>query len=314
MRWILKFPCNETDLVNKLTNVLKGMINDLDEWKKKVAKAREHFYSLNYYTTQQLLLLRKELSLYVDPDYNNDLRPDVLSLLQCLSREITQEQVISHIRDTDDDQDKDEEMTTANNLVSQHIEEISGIEVDSGVAPVTIRHSPASAAQPKLGENDLTIKQRMILDNLIMSYGFHSKLILLAFERSAEPEIEEEVEKWCSQHQDEFDFIDEGEAKESYWPLEEEWDNQEVHVGDSDGRPIEGRVAVNENHPIVQQLLLAGYSLEQSYTALDQNPSNTQEAMEFIDQLEETNQRGEVEDDYWYFDERYTGALDAHTG
>lgn len=290
------------------------MINDLDEWKKKVAKAREHFYSLNYYTTQQLLLLRKELSLYVDPDYNNDLRPDVLSLLQCLSREITQEQVISHIRDTDDDQDKDEEMTTANNLVSQHIEEISGIEVDSGVAPVTIRHSPASAAQPKLGENDLTIKQRMILDNLIMSYGFHSKLILLAFERSAEPEIEEEVEKWCSQHQDEFDFIDEGEAKESYWPLEEEWDNQEVHVGDSDGRPIEGRVAVNENHPIVQQLLLAGYSLEQSYTALDQNPSNTQEAMEFIDQLEETNQRGEVEDDYWYFDERYTGALDAHTG
>uniref|UniRef100_A0A1X7TWB5 RZ-type domain-containing protein n=1 Tax=Amphimedon queenslandica TaxID=400682 RepID=A0A1X7TWB5_AMPQE len=314
LRWVLKLPCNETDLVDKLMNVLKGMINDLDEWKKKVGKAREHFYSLNYYTTQQLLLLRKELSLYVNPDYNSDLRPDVLSLLQCLSRDITQEQVISHIRDTDG-QDEDKEMIPASNLVPQHMEEISSIEEDNGVTPIaTIRQSPISAPQPKLGENDLTIKQRMILDNLIMSYGFHNKLILLAFERSAEPEIEEEVEKWCSQHQDEFDFIDEGENKESYWPLEEEWDNQEVHVGDSDGRPIEGRVAVNENHPIVQQLLLAGYSLEQSYTALDQNPSSTQEAMEFIDQLEETNQRGEVEDDYWYFDERYTGALDGHTG
>ena len=289
------------------------MINDLDEWKKKVAKAREHFYCLNYYTTQQLLLLRKELSLYIDPNYNHNLRPDVLSLLQCLSREITQEQVISHIRDTDD-LDEDEEITPSN-LVSQHMEEISTIEEDNGmtaVTPVTTRHSPTSAAQPKLGENDLTIKQRMIFDNLIMSYGFHSKLILLAFERSAEPEIEEEVEIWCSQHQDEFEFIDEGETKEGFWPLEEEWDNQEI--GDNDGRPIEGKVAVNEDHPIVQQLLLAGYSLEQAFTALDQNPSNTQEAMEFIDQLEETNQRGEVEDEYWYFDEKYTGPLDVHTG
>ena len=66
----------------------------------------------------------------------------------------------------------------------------------------------SSGPQPKLTDEDLTDKQKAIIANLKDLSGFSRKLILLAFERCAKPDIEEAVMTWCSDNEDNFDFTD----------------------------------------------------------------------------------------------------------
>lgn len=297
MRWVLRFPCtlpDNTDIVDKLTTILKEMTSDLDEWRKIVAETREHFYCLNYYTTQQLLLLRKELSHYIDPNYKDNILPDVMSLLQCLSRVVTQDLVVSHIRGAGDQKEERMATITSSHDDAESLQEVNTTEEDIGGVSEDLLKGSLLAPQPMLGEGNLTLKQRMIIDNLKMSYGFHDKLILLAFERVKEPELEEEVERWCNQHQDEFDFFDETGTKgdtDAYWPLEETTgDDDQMEFQETDSATVGKITLINESHPVVKQLLLAGYSLEQSLDAVEHYPNSTQEAMEYIDQLDEKNE------------------------
>ena len=88
--WSMIFPC-ETVTIEYLKKVAKEMEGELDEWIKEVAEARSTFHELNYYTTQQLLVLRGELvkvkmSDTVTPSYH---MTQVITLLQSISSKIT---------------------------------------------------------------------------------------------------------------------------------------------------------------------------------------------------------------------------------
>lgn len=53
--------CCQKLLIEELQRQAKEMEKELDCWNKGVVKLRKHFYELNYYTTHQLLVLRREL-------------------------------------------------------------------------------------------------------------------------------------------------------------------------------------------------------------------------------------------------------------
>ena len=97
MGWQMKFQCNTHNIVDELQNMASKMEKDLTEWKDEVKKMRGQFYQLNYFTTQQLLQLRKELGKFKDPNKHSNVRPQVMALLQCISRDITSDMVTRHL-------------------------------------------------------------------------------------------------------------------------------------------------------------------------------------------------------------------------
>ena len=313
MGWVLKFPCtlpkDDDDIVDKLTDILNEMTTDLEEWQDKVAEARNQFYCLNYFTTRQLLLLRKELSYFSNPDYCGDLKPDVISLLQSVSKDVSPKLIVSHIREISDDlEDTGETRLTSDDTINESYASDTGMnESNREVAAITSKFLLSSVPQPQLSDCDLTDKQNAILDNLIESFGFSKKLVLLAFEQIAKPDIEEEVQKWCIQHEDKYIFHEE--VNEIDLSLEKLDIDENESLTHTDHQLIDLEIGkkkmaiavrevfpVNEEHPDVKSMLLSGYSLEQALEAVERFPDNIQKAMEYIDYRDENDSNDKMED------------------
>lgn len=84
-------PCKKNVLA-ELKKVSKEIESRLEEWKKEIEDCREKFYDLNYYTTRQLLILRKELG-QIKYSAASTIGPQVLTLLQYISSSVTCENV-----------------------------------------------------------------------------------------------------------------------------------------------------------------------------------------------------------------------------
>lgn len=97
MDWQMKCQCRTPDIVDQLQTMASGMETDLGKWKDEVQDTRGKFYQLNYFTTQQLLQLRRELGRFKDPSNRGTIKPQVMALLQSISRDITSDVVIGHL-------------------------------------------------------------------------------------------------------------------------------------------------------------------------------------------------------------------------
>lgn len=93
MKWQLSFHCSHYQTTDMQT-LSKQMDNDLRMWKEHVISQRKRFYALNYFTAEQVLVLRKELknASFVKPDVlqrelknASPVKPDVLALLYSVS-------------------------------------------------------------------------------------------------------------------------------------------------------------------------------------------------------------------------------------
>ena len=334
MGWVLKFPCKLDGVVDQLTEILHEMENDLKKWKKTVEERREEYYSLNYYTTQQLLQLRKELGPFKNPDHKLPMKQEVIALLQCLSQEINQRMVKTHLRDIFS-VDEEMEVTTHNSTqdvlaTANELNDDLNISYSSDNQPSVsakcdmldiVMKATSSGPHPQLNESDLTDEQMVILNNLKATFNFSRKLILLAFEKCAKSDLEEAVLKWCYDHEQDFDFsdsdgeseanLDEYSDEDEYLPSENEEEDMainEINTQQSfepfvESEPeavvhkkpmpkvtIREHIPVDENHPIVKELLRAGFPLEQCKDAVERYPDNTKKAMDYLDLLEEDSE------------------------
>ena len=111
----------------------------------------------------------------------------------------------------------------------------------------------SSGPQLKLTDEDLTDQQKVIIDNLKEMCGYSRKLILLAFERCARPDIEEAVMNWCNDNQGNFDFTDSDAgsdaATEQYEYNEEEEMQSEEENMETDDTRFDEVIALNEALP-----------------------------------------------------------------
>lgn len=275
--WVLKFPCNLPDTVDKLTKILKKMTKDLEDWQKKVDKAREKFYCLNYYTTQQLLMLRKELHHIRNSD---DINADALCLLQSISINVTADLIYSlliEIGNEDDNSwnkekwdefnDKEDDSPALFNITSEEVhnkwdkdtqDKVDEHEFSSYNKITPTQETVESAADsiiahPKLTKNDLTDKQRGIFDNLKNEYNFPDKLILLAFDHSGMILIEEKVMRWCINNEKEYMLK---------FPDDNEDDQEQVDTDQplEDTFHVEALSVEPQGYPAAEYLILDRYS------------------------------------------------------
>ena len=234
-------------IVNSLQDQASAMEGDLKQWKDELSKHRNKFYELNYFTTPQLLSLREELGQFKGSNISSKpVKQEVMTLLQCISRQLSSDSVKNEIQTVNGilaEQQKQNSRGKLSQLYSSGYEPPAKLPSDNSntlsvgmdhymstpaaeqysnretienraasIIPaaklVTEKLQTSSGPQPKLTDEDLTDKQKGIIDNLKESSGFQRKLILLAFERCAKPDIEEAVMTWCNDNQDNIDITD----------------------------------------------------------------------------------------------------------
>ena len=226
--WVLQVPCScDEGIIGNLRVQALRMEKELVSWNETVRLARNDFYNLNYYTTIQILKLRRELS-SEKGDYSA-IDPKVLFMLQSISRKIDPHEVREFV--------KNALKTTASNpftskFTSQSCTEGSHeLKAKKIVTGISLNDN---SDMPELSENELTDPQREILVFVTRSLCCSKYLVLKAFEEFQEKKIDKyDIRSWCFDNIYKFDF-----EEEVYSDIEEE-DEDELEEPMSPGDNID---------------------------------------------------------------------------
>ena len=203
------------DRVNELQQTAREMNGELKQWEQTVEDARNKFYEFNYFTTVQLLDLRRELGKLKEAPSSSlkppDIGPGVLSLLHSVSPLVDVASVRSRVQlcineamaeeqeqhATSNDADRDIAVETRDDASCKEEEgEASNTSLD------VLGDQPLSTAQPTLNYDDLNDEQKKIYHNIVESSNFNEKLVLMALSRYGEDE--EECLDWCNENEENF--------------------------------------------------------------------------------------------------------------
>ena len=321
--WEMNCPCNLPNVVDQLQQVASKLENNLEQWKCEIQEQRDEFYELNYYTTQQLLLLRKELGRLQEPG-ENTVNPEAMALLLSISRDVSGDVMKEYVLDvTQKEQQKALALASTIAQAEDHVSSThQPIEQSAQPEPVDpipavvvdlLESEAAKTSTPRAihQEDDLGIEQKAILANIRNNFGCHKQLVLLAFERCEHSCDLHAVTAWCMDNQNKYtyddcddDDDDDEEEEEEEEPLAETGNNSikkdddtkedtesGMEVEDSINKPaeetvmVEEHIVVDEHHPVVKELLELDYPLEQCFEAAKRYPDDSQAAFEYLNEL-----------------------------
>ena len=208
--------------VAELRTFTKNMENALREWENEVEESRSRHYELNYYTTLQLLRLRKELG-FVQQNPARQVDPEILALLESISPEISSNSVTSvmaslekHLLDLRAAADyvpyEEPSLQASVNVPVVTIQANSpttlatvGTEVQvlpeicpTPAQSISLTSSRKPNNNPIITEDDLKEDQKTIFSDLVECY---SRLLLLkAFEDCSATANQYDIQDWCDEN------------------------------------------------------------------------------------------------------------------
>ena len=326
--WELQFHSFLPHIVEDLQKIAYNMETALDEWKEEIESRCDAYYELNYFTSQQLLLLREELG-RLKNSVIVELSPVTLSLLQSVSRLVTSENVKDTVKGMATLLEETHDGVIKHHQIPQNVQISASIGAGCNQLHQQIQEPASSTSAimddilknessksdvllPLLQEETLTKDQQSILINLEEIFEYPKKLILLAFERCENPNSYDEVLAWCEQNSmlhkyDVEDSRQEAEIKDDL--TTGSYSDEEPEEMDEDFEPTElesqtykeenllskltvkDRLPVDENHPVVKELLNLDYPLTDCLKAAHDYPDDIDAALRY---LEETGDQGEL--------------------
>ena len=247
--WKLHVPCGLAHVVPMLQDQAKEMEHELKTWEEEVTQKRGEFYELNYYTTLQLLSLRKELGVIKSKTHCGpaDVTPTVLALLESISTRVSAPRVFATVQKVITDTMISEDVLSSNPTlatqsgaanVSPSLSSPSfpGGSLNTSVAASSpevpsLSHEIFTSANkqtssgakemevdvelPRITESELTEEQQDIMKDVMKRFGFHTKLVLKAFEECKNP-TKYDIQNWCNGNNEKYDFEDEVQDDEDY--------------------------------------------------------------------------------------------------
>lgn len=202
-KWILVVPCStKRKVIDDLQKQAKAMEDELNSWRMMVKNIRNDFYELNYYTTFQLLTLRKELGKVKNEVVNSE----VLTLLHSISFQVT----ASIISDT------------LCNLSSEAIEYDESCPNEDEIT----EHVDIAETKPSVNDAELSVEKRKILADIVRMLNCPEWIVLKAFEENPGKEYSmQHYRTWCvynmnrlnEEHEkdtDEGDYADEEDSSD----------------------------------------------------------------------------------------------------
>ncbi|XP_064403130.1 E3 ubiquitin-protein ligase RNF213-like isoform X2 [Halichondria panicea] len=315
---------NEAKAKITLQNYIRALDRQLIAWKDSVNNARGKYYELNYFTTIQLLQLRKELGMLTQSNATHIVKPNVLMLLKSISPQVDSRVVVDAMQASThatqpEPMDYDGEMeaiTTATAITTPtDVEVMESSPAFEKQDPQQFISSPSAALKlPSLMYENLTEHQQETYTHCVNFFGYSKRHVLRAFKECGKEATIYDIEPWCVSNED----ITPDEER-SVGPLEMEEDKTDIYdpLDDSDSdkgmdttrvlsesqastvsaAELEGPlsnfslqiktvVTVDESHPGVQELVEAGYELQDCVEAIEQSLGDMQEAIKLLDARE----------------------------
>ena len=212
--WSIVIPCTE-NMLAELCQVAEGMEQHLHVWNDQVVDARKHFYELNYFTTVQLLMLRKDMALVKNTDTSCVFGRSTLTLLQSVSAVVDFDTVRNVVR-MDCGQHSDIEHVLHEGPIEQHAEPSTFPPQQSMLADLfstADEHaSSSSIANPNVSICEVSEKQLEVIAHLTERYDFSEKLVRKALLLCGEDSYD--CMNWCRENDGKYTFsVDEEDAE-----------------------------------------------------------------------------------------------------
>lgn len=236
--WTMEVACGP-DKVEALATQARLMEYELTNWIDKVKQTRKRCYELNYFTTPQLIILRRELGMLKSARANISISPMVLSLLQSISFDISLETITKAVKEVallpphsepdsfpsllSSDDSKIGDQITAEQKCTKAMRSSTMKKTKSSVQKI---YTPIA--------DKLNNEQREILMYIVDRFGFPQQLVLKAFEVCKGEVNKYDIQNWCMENAERYQFYEEN----------------------SDDEPVE---IVNEDH-LTSQVQTAGIS------------------------------------------------------
>ena len=221
MNWSQEYHCSKDQVAGEsikkeLDEESSFMEKCYKNWKKKVSDARKEYRELNFFTTHQLMTLRKEIATVC---HSNDLAMSniqVLSLLESVRPSLTSEQLKSAIErafkatkllenargaaelPSFTHVPSDDEMVTRRTMFDNN----NYVGTSSSTATSTCQVQTASVKKPKPKE---TSKIQSFL-NAAADDGYSEQIALAALARLGVDAEEDDLLLWCLEEADEADI------------------------------------------------------------------------------------------------------------
>ena len=239
--WTMEVACGP-DKVEALATQARLMEHELASWLDKVKQTRKQYYELNYFTTPQLIILRRELGKLKLPHANiYAVSPMVLSLLQSISIDISKEAILKAVKEVpslpppsapDDLPSSLSSFPKVDSKTSsQTLSEQKGAKITKLSA--TKQEKASSKTSFTSAADKLTNEQREILMYVVDRFGFPQQLVLKAFEVCKGEVNKYDIQNWCLENAEKYEFYEEisDNETESEEPMAMQVQTAEVATG-----------------------------------------------------------------------------------
>ena len=221
MNWSQEYHCSKDQvagesIAEELNEESSLMEKCYKNWKKKVSDARKEYRELNFFTTQQLMTLRKEIATVCHSNNLAMSNIQVLTLLESVRPSLTSEQLKSAIErafkatkllenargaaelPSFTHVPSDDEMVTRRTMFDNN----NYVGTSSSTATSTCQVQTASVKKPKPKE---TSKIQSFL-NAAADDGYSEQIALAALARLGVDAEEDDLLLWCLEEADEADI------------------------------------------------------------------------------------------------------------
>ena len=221
MNWSQEYHCSKDQvegesIKKELDNERSVIEKCYKNWKKKVSDARKEYRELNFFTTQQLMTLRKEIATVCHSNNLAMSNIQVLTLLESVRPSLTSEQLKSAIErafkatkllenargaaelPSFTHVPSDDEMVTRRTMFDNN----NYVGTSSSTATSTCQVQTASVKKPKPKE---TSKIQSFL-NAAADDGYSEQIALAALARLGVDAEEDDLLLWCLEEADEADI------------------------------------------------------------------------------------------------------------
>ena len=220
----LEFKCvrecqfNEMDAKLRVAALRKYISNtlewDLIAWKRSVESAREKYYELNYFTTLQLLQLRKELGILSLLGATHKVNPIMLMLLKSISPQVTSRVVIDALHGAELPEPMNgkggEEAIFAANISANTDSEAMELDytLHTAILPCSGELPFVNPLTPTLTFEDLNELQKKTYTMLVNGLNYSKDHVLRAFQECGQDAGYFLIEAWCDDNEDLSSEID----------------------------------------------------------------------------------------------------------
>ena len=215
--WTMEVACGP-DKVEALATQARLMEHELTNWVDKVKQTRKQYYELNYFTTPQLIILRRELGLLKSARANiSAISPMVLCLLQSISIDISKETIMKAVNEVEllPLHGEPDSLPSALSSVANVDSKSNGqtiVEQKSAKGTklsVTKRTKASAQKSCTFAVDKLSHEQREILTYVVDRFGFPQQLVFKAFEVCKGEVNKYDIQNWCMENAEKYQFYEE---------------------------------------------------------------------------------------------------------